>query len=189
MAKSEAEQLDLAVEVQRSYFERYRQLLSLWPADVVTADQLEIPAVTGEFQLWQRIPGLKDVSDPRQLISAWTGLCAGLLGLGWVGAAFGPQRLTLGGGLCSVEGLHPLEQYETFLQAGKAIELTIADLASGVSAFLVGRWDPRVQEPVRLELLEHCRRHMAEGHLLPPPLAGLALQRPAFDRIVDEFRL
>jgi hypothetical protein len=190
VAQSEAQQMDLAVEVQRSYFERYRQLLSLLPSQqVLTVDQLQIQAVNGQFPLWQRIPALKDLSDPRQLISTWIGLCAQLLGLGWVGPAFGPNRLTLDGGLCSVEGLQRLEDYPAFGQARSAIELTLADLASGVSAFLVGRWDPRVQEAVRLELFDQCRQQMAQGFLLPPPLAQLVLQRPAFDRIVDEFRL
>lgn len=190
MSQGGTNQVDLAVEVQRSFFERYRQFVSLLPAqDVLTVDQLQITAVNGQFPLWQRVPALKDVSDPRQLISNWIGLCAQLLGLGWVGPAFGAKRLTLEGGLCSVEGLQRLEDYPTFVLAREAIELTVADLSSGISAFLVGRWDPRVQEPVRLELLEHCRQQMIQGHLLPPPLAQLALHRPAFDRIVDEFRL
>lgn len=148
-----------------------------------------------EAPVWQfaeqpvmaRLARLRQFGDPRQIVSGWALLCARLLGLGWVGPAFGPERLSLPEGIRSLDGLGSLSDLEQHREAGAAVEATITSLAEGVAAFL-GTTPELAREAVRGEVHFHCREQLAQGLLLPPPLAQAVLVRPALDRIVDELR-
>lgn len=166
---------------QESYRRRFGADLPLHP---------EAPG--GQFELadgpiMERLTALRQQGDPRQMVSHWTALCARLLGLGWVGPAFGADNLVLPQGIRSVHCLRHLEQIEDHRQARVAIEETIWSLAQGIAS-LLGSHPQAALEPVRSEVYCHCGEQMQQGFLLPPPLAQAVLSRPAFDRIVDELR-
>ena len=122
------------------------------------------------------------------MVSGWTRLCARLLGLGWVGPAFGPDGLAVPQGLRKTVALHRVEQYAEPAAALAAMETSLLSLAQGVGLLLNAGIDKTIA-PVRDEFHFFCREQIEQGYLLPPPLAQAVLQRPAFDRIVDELRL
>ena len=181
---------ELALLLQQTYFGRYGSLAPVLSCagEAVVAD-LDLAPVSADFPLWQRVQSLRAWGDPRQLVSGWVTLCAQLLGLGWVGPAYGPHQLGLRGGLVGVQGLQSIEGLASFVEARQAVEATLEELGRGVSRFLLGRPEARVAGPVREEALQHCRQELAAGRLLPPPLVQAVLPRPSFDRVVDEFRL
>lgn len=135
----------------------------------------------------ERLTALRQFGDPRMMVSSWAILCARLLGLGWVGPAFGADSLTVPRGLKSCRALHRLEQYVELDQAVWAIEETLLSLARGV-ARLLDCEPAQTLEPLRAEVYGHCLEQIQQGFLLPPPLSQAVLPRPAFDRIVDELR-
>ena len=181
--------------ILQDYFERYREVPPLFAVGTEgTVDGLNLPPVGPGFNPWQRLQGLRQLTDPRFRISSWIALAARLMGLGWVGPAFGAGHLRLAGGLV---GCHPLIRVETaasFLEARKLVEASLQDLVSGVRHFLSGDSHPRsadcpLDSALRQEFWRCCGAELQAGHLLPPPLVQAAAERPAFDRWLDEVRL
>lgn len=165
---------------QESYQLRFHLQLPLCP-DAPGPHQLDLP----DGAILQRLAGIRQFGDPRQIISGWALLCARLLGLGWVGLA--EDSLAVPQGLKTLEGLHRIEAYVDHRQAALAIEESILGLARAVASLLDSDLEKTV-EPIRTEVHFHCQNQIQQGFLLPPPLAQSVLPRPAFDRIVDELR-
>ncbi|MBX3171046.1 MAG: hypothetical protein KF760_26800 [Candidatus Eremiobacteraeota bacterium] len=167
---------------QESYRRRFGAELPLYPeAPVPRRLQLS------DQPILERLAALRQLGDPRQIVSHWALLCARLLGLGWVGPAFGPEGLSLPAGIQSLYPLRRIEQDADHRQARAALEATLESLAEGVAMFLGSNPETALQA-VRAEVHFHCLEQIQQGHLLPPPLAQAVLLRPAFDRIVDELR-
>ena len=134
-----------------------------------------------------RLKQLHLLTDPRQLVSSWCRLCSRMLGLGWAGPAFGPDNLTVCGGIRSLLGLFDLRTLDEPEAAEEAIEASLRSLAEGVAQLLEAS-PVQCLEPVRLEVHQHCREQVRQGLMLPPPLLQAVINRPAFDRIVDRRR-
>jgi hypothetical protein len=181
--------------ILQDYFERYREVPPLFALGTEgTVDGLDLPPVGPGFSQWQRLQGLRQLTDPRFRISSWISLAARLMGLGWVGPAFGARHLRLAGGLV---GCHPLIRVETaasFVEARERLEASLQDLVSGVGHFLSGTShsgsaEGPLDSALRQEFWRCCGLELQAGHLLPPPLVQAAAERPAFDRWLDEVRL
>ena len=167
---------------QSSYRLRFGEEL---PVYVAASSPLHLKLPPGP--ILERLAVLRRHGDPRQMVSGWTLLCARMLGLGWVGPAFGADCLAVPQGLRNTTALHRIEQYLEPSAALAAMEASLLSLAQGVGVLLNAKPDQTIA-PIRDEFHFFCREQIQQGSLLPPPLAQAVLQRPAFDRIVDELR-
>ncbi len=167
---------------QSSYRLRFGEEL---PVYVAASSPLHLKLPPGP--ILERLAVLRRHGDPRQMVSGWTLLCARMLGLGWVGPAFGADCLAVPQGLRNTTALHRIEQYLEPSAALAAMEASLLSLAQGVGVLLNAKPDQTIA-PIRDEFHFFCREQIQQGYLLPPPLAQAVLQRPAFDRIVDELR-
>jgi len=177
------------VSIQQDHHQRFGYPAALQDSPSVAS--LDFPP---GLKIMERLAHLRQLGDPRHLITGWISLCARLVGLGWVGPAYGAENLGLNGGILQTDELTHLDTRSSLAEARVAIEASLESLTQGVSAFLIGNpyvvplRGPTPAYAVRLEFHEHCRQQIEQGHLLPPPLAQAVVARPAFDRLVDELR-
>ncbi|MBT9583412.1 hypothetical protein IV102_08680 [bacterium] len=170
-------------------------LIYWYPALPLRVAHLEIPPLSAQVSLQQRLSALGHGDLPGLIVDRWTQLLARMLCLGYVpadplsslqGLCLEAHNLTLDGGMVDLDSLRPMASFPNQAHVQLALERSLEVLTQSLIQFLSG--DPAhltaASGAVREQVARLCREAGDRGHLMPEPLARFLNAQSAFDSLV-----